>query len=100
MSIQSSLQTLIFFMNIEWKKVIRSNAARRIQALFRGYVCRRKLIKEDSRGELTKLIKRNCSVLKKLSTVPSPGADGVEVSYFSALFQWDYVNLLILKILL
>ena len=41
---------------------------------------------------------RNCSVLKKLSTVPSPGADGVEVSYFSTLFQWDYVNLLILKI--
>eukprot|EP00814_Leptocylindrus_danicus_P018715 CAMPEP_0116031434 /NCGR_PEP_ID=MMETSP0321-20121206/17507_1 /TAXON_ID=163516 /ORGANISM="Leptocylindrus danicus var. danicus, Strain B650" /LENGTH=1188 /DNA_ID=CAMNT_0003506549 /DNA_START=179 /DNA_END=3745 /DNA_ORIENTATION=+ len=44
----------------EWKRVIRSDAARRIQALGRGYCCRRTLLESDNEAEALKaLIKRN-----------------------------------------
>jgi len=49
----------------DWKKVIRNDAARRIQAVIRGYLCRKTLIEHDVNGTLARLVKKKSSILRK-----------------------------------
>ena len=72
---------------LEWKKIIRSDAALRIQALGRGYLCRKLLIKNDKNGRLTTLIQKNSGLHKKMTMVYPNIMEGVEVR---AIFFFDF----------